>query len=165
MFIKKGNQGHEKPNLKILIFLSSCFIPQKLIDYLFLVSKVQVSKVVLNAWYSSPPWKYLFIHWSFTRPPAHQQLCLELGALLWEVLPLPSEHLLSHITDSNGRSVLVLAVRTKCYRLGVFTMEMYFSWFWSLEVQDQGPAWPSSSEDSLLGCRVLSSHILIPGKG
>lgn len=35
---------YTKPNLKMLIFLNCCFIPQKSIDCLFLVSKVQVSK-------------------------------------------------------------------------------------------------------------------------
>lgn len=164
MFIKKGNQGHEKPNLKILIFLSSCFIPQKLIDYLFLVSKVQVSK-------SGDKCMMLFsTHESICSSTevlqtSSSQLCLELGALLWEVLPLPSEHLLSHITDSNGRSVLVLAVRTRCYRLGVFTMEMYFSLVLEPGSPRSGASMAKFSEDSPGVCRVLSSHILIPGKG
>lgn len=105
---------------------------------------------------------HLFIHLSFSRPPVHQQLCPELAAL-GEVSPLPSGHLLSHITDSNGRSVLVLAVRTKCYRLGVSQRKCisYGSGAWKSKIRDQCGQVPVRT---LLGCRVLSSHIFIPWK-
>lgn len=110
---------------------------------------------------------HLFIHWSFTRPPAHQQLCLELGALLWEVSPLPSGHLLSHITDSNGRSVLVLAVRTKCYRLGVLQWKCisHGSGAWKSKIRGQHGQVPVRTLSWVAECCLLISLFHRRGEG